>query len=83
MTRHVSDADFRKDLTRHLAKAREGGRVHVKGPGGKAILMSEQEYEGWKETVYLLQKPRNAAKLRRALEQDKAGALKEHELIEE
>ncbi|MFV3127775.1 type II toxin-antitoxin system Phd/YefM family antitoxin [Niveispirillum sp. KHB5.9] len=37
------------------------------------VLMSMSEFEGWQETVHLLNSPKNAEHLRRSIEQLDAG----------
>lgn len=44
-------------------------------------MMSEEEFEGWKETIYLLQSPANAKELLNAVKAADAGELEEHKLI--
>jgi PHD/YefM family antitoxin component YafN of YafNO toxin-antitoxin module len=41
------------------------------------------EYEGWKETIYLLQSPANAKALQEAIKAADAGELVEHKLVGE
>jgi antitoxin YefM len=77
MTRHVPYKDFAK------AWERSGNKpVHIKRKEDARVLMSEEEYEGLKETIHLLSSPTNAKRLRSAIAQAKAGKLKEHELDE-
>jgi antitoxin YefM len=44
--------------------------------------MSEQEFEGWKETVHLLQSPANAEQLLAAVKAADDGKLVEHGIID-
>jgi antitoxin YefM len=44
--------------------------------------VSADEYRSLKETVYLLQSPKNAARLRESLAEVREGAVEEHELVE-
>jgi hypothetical protein len=48
----------------------------------KAVVASEKKLEGLRETALLLSSPKNAARLRSALAQAKAGKLVERELDE-
>lgn len=50
--------------------------------GQKAVLLSLDEFNSWKETLYLLANPANAAHLRQSIAEAKAGKTKERELIE-
>jgi antitoxin YefM len=51
--------------------------------GERAVLMSLDEFTSWKETLYLLSNPANAAHLLRSIESAKAGKVIEREMIEE
>jgi antitoxin YefM len=46
------------------------------------FLVSADEYRSLKETVYLLQSPRNAERLRESIAQLRAGDTERHELAE-
>jgi antitoxin YefM len=81
MTRHVPYAEFAKQLPKYWDKGRTKP-VRIKRNEDSRVLMSEEEYEGLMETIYLLRSPTNAKRLRSALAQAKAGKLKEHELDE-
>jgi antitoxin YefM len=45
--------------------------------------MPLDEFNSWKETLYLLSNPANAAHLRRSIAEAKAGKSKKRELIPE
>ena len=47
------------------------------------VMMSLDDYNSLMETAYLLSSPKNAERLMRAIEEDKAGLGKERDLIEE
>ena len=49
---------------------------------GTAFLVSADEYRSLKETVYLLQSPKNAERLRESLADVREGGVERHELIE-
>jgi antitoxin YefM len=80
----ASYTDVRQNLARYMDEAvdsrapivvtRQGGR-------GNVVLISEEEFEGWRETVHLLSSPRNAARLMRSIRQIEAGSGREHTLI--
>jgi antitoxin YefM len=57
------------------------GPLHIERDAGSVVMLSEEEYEGWKETIYLLQSPANAEDLQGAIKAADAGELAEHELI--
>jgi len=50
--------------------------------GHRAVLMSLDEFNSWKETLYLLSNPANAEHLRKSVAELKAGKITEQELIE-
>ena len=50
--------------------------------GAKAVLMSLEEFNSWKETLYLLSNPANAKHLCRSLEEAEAGRTAERELVD-
>ena len=56
--------------------------VEIVSKKGTAFLVSADEYRSLKETVYLLQSPRNAQRLRESLADVAAGSVESHELSE-
>jgi len=50
--------------------------------GKRAVLMSLDEFNSWKETLYLLASPANAAHLSKSIEEAQAGQTVEKELVE-
>ena len=56
--------------------------VEIVSKRGTAYLVSADEYHSLKETVYLLQSPKNAERLHESIAQLHAGGAQEHELIE-
>ena len=55
------------------------GPLHIERDAGSVIMISEDEFEGWKETIYLLQTTANAEDLLQAIKAADAGKLVEHE----
>ena len=55
--------------------------VEIVSKRGTAFLVSADEYRSLKETVYLLQSPANAARLRESLAEVAAGRGAEHDLL--
>jgi antitoxin YefM len=47
-----------------------------------AVLVSEDDYNSWQETIYLLRSPANAAWLASSIAQAEASETEEHELFE-
>jgi len=56
--------------------------VEIVSRKGTAYLVPADEYRSLKETVYLLQSPANAARLRESVAEVRAGQTESHELIE-
>lgn len=56
--------------------------VEIVSKRGTAYLVSADEYHSLKETVHLLQSPRNAERLRESIAQLRAGKVAPHELSE-
>jgi antitoxin YefM len=76
---HVSYTDLRQNLSRYLDEAvdtRAPIVVTRQGNKGNVILISEEEFAGWQDTVHLLSSPKNAERLRRGVRQAESGQLK-------
>ncbi len=58
-------------------------RIVVTDKGEQVVVMPLDEFNSWKETLYLLSNPANAAHLRRSIEEAEAGKAKQMELIQE
>lgn len=56
--------------------------VEIVSKRGTAYLVSADEYRSLKETVYLLQSPTNAQRLRESLQEVRAGEVQQHQLLE-
>jgi antitoxin YefM len=56
--------------------------VEIVSRRGTAFLVPADEYHSLKETVYLLQSPANARRLRESLTQVADGSAQPHELVE-
>jgi antitoxin YefM len=57
--------------------------VEIVSRKGTAFLVSADEYRSLKETVYLLQSPRNAERLRESIAQADSGEALAHDLLPE
>ncbi len=80
----VTYTDLRANLARYMDEAVEGRAPLVvtrQGGRGNVVMMSEEEFEGWRETVHLLNSPRNAARLMKSIKQARSGAVRERELL--
>ncbi|EYS87222.1 prevent-host-death protein [Cupriavidus sp. SK-4] len=47
-----------------------------------AVIMSQDQYDSWMETMHLLSSPANAARLMRSISQHRAGKAEKHDLID-
>ena len=50
--------------------------------GDKVVLISLDEFNSWKETIYLLSSPANAVHLRQSIAEARAGKLEEKALVD-
>lgn len=55
-------------------------RIVVTDQGGQVVLMPLDEFNSWKETLYLLSNPANADHLRRSIAQAESGQAQNREL---
>ena len=82
---HVSFSELRQNMARHFDQViedREPLIVTRQGGKGNIVVMSEDEFAGWQETVRLLSSPKNAERLAASVRQARAGGAREHELVE-
>jgi antitoxin YefM len=81
---HVTYTDFRERLAAYMDQVCDSGApLHVTRQGGRpVVVISEEEFEGWMETVHLLRSPANARRLLESIAAANAGKLDEHDLIE-
>jgi antitoxin YefM len=77
-------AQFRDGLAKYLDEVAEKGTpLHVtREQGSNIVVVSEDEYNGWLETIHLLSNPTNAKELMEAVAELNAGKGQEHALIE-
>ena len=81
---HVSYTELRQNLSRYLDEAVEARAPLVvtrQGGKGNVVMISEEEFTGWQETVHLLSSPRNAERLLRGVQQLEAGRAKARDLL--
>jgi antitoxin YefM len=75
-----------KDAKRNLPRLIEQvltdaeARIVVTDKGEQVVLMPLDEFNSWKETLYLLASPANAAHLRRSIAQAESGQAEKREL---
>ena len=80
MTRHVPYDEFRKDPAKYMDEA-GAEPLRIDREAGSVVMIAEDEFEGWQETVHLLSSPRNAERLMRAMRELDAGKGQERELV--
>jgi antitoxin YefM len=56
--------------------------VTRQGGKGNVVILSEQEFEGWQETLHLLGNPANAMRLLESVREADAGLTVERELVD-
>ena len=80
----VSFTEFRANLARFFDEAESSRAPLLVTRTGRTnkVLLSEEEFEGWRETVHLLSNPRNAARLLESIKELDAGLGEERELIQ-
>jgi antitoxin YefM len=77
-----------KDAKRNLRRLVEEvladaeARILVTDKGEQVVLMPLDEFNSWKETLYLLASPPNAAHLRRSIAEANAGQAQPRQLSE-
>ncbi len=83
-TSHVTYSDFRERLAAYMDQVWDShAPLHVTRQGGRAVVvLSEEEFNGWMETIHLLRSPANARRLLQSVAAANAGKLDERELIE-
>ena len=78
-----------KDAERNLSRLVEQvladaePRIVVSDAGQQVVVMPLDEFNSWKETLYLLGNPANAAHLRRSIAESESGLASKRELKEE
>ncbi|WP_101256748.1 type II toxin-antitoxin system Phd/YefM family antitoxin [Streptomyces barkulensis] len=56
--------------------------VHITSRNGNAVLLSEEDFASWQETIYLLRSPANARRLAESIAEAEEGRVSPRELIE-
>ncbi|MGH7079297.1 MAG: type II toxin-antitoxin system Phd/YefM family antitoxin [Acetobacteraceae bacterium] len=81
---HVSLTELRQNMADYFDRVisdREPLVVTRTGGKGNVVVMSEAEFEGWRETVHLLSSPKNAARIMASVGRAKAGRTEAHALL--
>ena len=76
--------DFRRNMRVYFEKVQNMRKpLFIKRPkGNDMVLISKSEYASMQETFYLLKSPKNAERLLKAIESDKAEKGTVHELFD-
>ena len=76
--------EFRKNLTENLNKVTQDSEVIVvsRGKGKNVVVMSLDEYNAFKETIYLTSTKTNRKRLDDAIEEMEKGKFRKHKLID-
>jgi antitoxin YefM len=81
---HISFTELRQHMASYFDRVTEDREPLVvtrQGGKGNLVVMSEDEFTGWQETVHLLNSPKNAERLMASIRQVKAGGARERELL--
>lgn len=79
----ITASEARKDLFPLIKKVNDDhAPVRIASKSGNAVLMSEEDYEAWQETMFLLRSRRNAERLMKSIAEMDAGGGTVHDLIE-
>ena len=76
--------EFRNNLAENLNKVSKDSEIIVvsRGKGKNVVVMSFDEYNAFKETIYLTSTNSNRKRLDGAIEEMESGKFKKHKLIE-
>jgi len=70
------------ETMKEICSAHKELLVTTKGNKNNVVILSQEDYEGMKETLYLMSNPANATHLLESVGQLKSGKSKIHELHE-
>jgi antitoxin YefM len=76
--------EFRNNLTENLNKVTSDSEVIIvsRGKGKNVVVMSLDEYNAFKETIYLTSTKANSKRLDNAMDEMEKGKFKKHKLID-
>ena len=76
--------EFRNNLSENLNKVTEDSEVIIvsRGKGKNVVVMSLEEYNAFKETIYLTSVKANRQRLDDAIDEMNNGKFKKHKLVE-
>ena len=80
---YITYTELRQNLARYLDEAIESRAPIVvtrQGGKGNVVMLSEDEFAGWQETVHLLSNPVNAERMLRSIRAANSGATRQRQL---
>ena len=78
----ITASEARKNLFPLIEKVNEDhAPVHITSRKGNAVLMSEEDFTSWQETIYLMRSPANARRLLESIAEVESGETEYHELV--
>jgi antitoxin YefM len=80
----INYSNLRENLKQVLDSVAEDETQYIVNRGeSSAVIMSLDEYNSWKETLYLMSTPSNAERLMKAVKRDQQGKYIKKTLIDE
>ena len=79
---HVTFTELRQNMASYFDRVAEDREpLVVMRANGKSnvVVMSEEEFAGWQETVHLLSSPKNAERLLRSIRDAETGRTSEYD----
>lgn len=77
----ITASEARKSLFPLLGQVNEDhSAVTITSKAGNGVLLSEEDYEAWQTTLYLISTPANARRLFESIERSERGEYEAHEL---
>ncbi|MEU5519626.1 type II toxin-antitoxin system Phd/YefM family antitoxin [Streptomyces sp. NPDC093250] len=79
----ITASEARQNLFPLIEQVNEDhAAIHITSRKGNAVLMSEEDFNSWTETVHLLRSPKNARRLLDSIAEAEAGKGQHRELID-
>jgi len=80
----ASTSNFRKDIKRYIDEVDQDQEplVVTRSDNVSVVVLPLATFNSYAETDYLLRSPANAARLRRSVEDARAGKVQKHKLVE-
>ncbi|MDT0380885.1 type II toxin-antitoxin system prevent-host-death family antitoxin [Streptomyces sp. DSM 42041] len=79
----ITASEARKNLFPLIEKVNDDrAPIHITSRNGNAVLISEEDYTSWQETIYLMRSPANARRLAESVAEAERGNVEPRELID-